>query len=139
MAHQGHMADNYRDPSHIEQGGTHDDRSMTVTFLRWLGRLVVMAIILFVVSVLTPGFSITGMWSFLIAAVVIGVLDYLVEKIMKVDASPFGKGLKGFIISAIILYVAQFIVPNMNVTILGAVLGALAIGILDAVFPTRVM
>ena len=113
--------------------------SESANILRWLGRLVIMAIILAIVSILTPGFTIVGMWSFLIAAVVISLLDYLFEAMMKVDASPFGKGLKGFILSAVILYAAQFVVPNMSVTILGAILGALAIGVLDAIFPTRVM
>ena len=108
-------------------------------FLRWLGRMVVIAIVLAVVSFLTPGFSIRGLWSLLIAAVVISILDYLVERFMKVDASPFGKGLKGFLISAVIIYVTQFFVPNMSVSIFGAILGALVIGVLDAVFPSRVM
>lgn len=107
--------------------------------MQWLGRLVITAVVLVIVSFLTPGFSINGLWSFLIAAVVISALDYLVERMMKVDASPFGKGIKGFLIAAIILYVAQFIVPNMTVTILGAVLGALVIGIADALLPGRVM
>ncbi len=89
--------------------------------------------------ILTPGFSINGMWSFLIAAVVISGLDYLAELLMGVDASPFGKGIKGFIIAAIIIYLAQFLVPNMGVTIIGAVLAAIVIGILDAVFPVRAM
>lgn len=77
--------------------------------------------------------------SFLIAAVVISLLDFLVESVMKTDASPFGKGLKGFLLSAVILYVAQFLVPGMSVSIIGALIGALAIGILDAIFPSRVM
>ncbi|MDF2567720.1 MAG: hypothetical protein K0R90_1176 [Oscillospiraceae bacterium] len=115
------------------------NKSGMTVFWRWIGRLVIIAIILSIVSFLTPGFSISGLWSFLLAALVITALDYLVEKIMKVDASPFGKGLKGFIISAVIIYFAQFLVPNMEVSILGAVLGALVIGVLDAIFPTRVM
>lgn len=116
-----------------------EGKSTSTMFLRWLGRMVIMAAIFAIVSLLTPGFTIAGFWSFIIAAVVICLIDYLVESLMKVDASPFGKGIKGFILSVVILYVAQFIVPNMHVTILGAVLGALAIGLLDALFPTRVM
>jgi uncharacterized membrane protein YvlD (DUF360 family) len=116
-----------------------DQSSNTTMILRWLGRLVVIAIILAIVSYFTPGFSINGLWSFMLAAIVISVLDYLVERFMKVDASPFGNGIKGFIIAAIIIYAAQFLVPNMEVSIIGAMLGALAIGILDAVFPNRVM
>jgi len=106
-------------------------------FMGWIKRLVLVAIVLVVTSYLTPGFSIRGLWSFLIAAVVITVLDVLVESVMKVDASPFGRGLKGFIISVIIIYVSQFFVPNMRASILGAILAALVIGIIDAIIPGR--
>ena len=109
------------------------------SLLRWLGRFILVAIILMVTSFVTPGFSINGMWSFLIAAIVISVLDYLVELFMGVDASPFGKGIKGFVIAAIIIFLAQFLVPNMGVTIIGAILAAIVIGILDAIFPVRAM
>lgn len=105
--------------------------------MSWLGRLVMVAIILCVTSFLTPGFSIKGLLSFLIAAIVITGLDYLVEKMMGVDASPFGKGAKGFVIAAIIIYAAQFIVPSMKVSIFGALIAALVIGVLDAIFPSR--
>ena len=109
------------------------------SILGWLGRLVLTAVILGIVSFLTPGFSINGLWSFLLAALVISVLDYLVESFMGVDASPFGRGIKGFVIAAVILYLTQFLVPNMSVSIFGALLAALAIGIVDAVMPGRAM
>lgn len=115
------------------------EKSGGIVFFRWLGRTIIISVILAIVSFLTPGFSIKGLWSYLLAAVVISVLDFVVEKLMKIDAAPFGKGLKGFIIAAIIIYVTQFIVPNMTVTILGAILGAIVIGFLDAIFPSRVM
>ncbi|AGF57294.1 uncharacterized membrane protein YvlD (DUF360 family) [Clostridium saccharoperbutylacetonicum] len=105
----------------------------------WLIRLVLTAVILAIASFFTPGFTIIGMWSYLLAALVISILDYLVEAFMGVDASPFGKGIKGFFIAAIILYIAQYFVPNMSVSIIGALLAALAIGILDAVIPGRAM
>ena len=116
-----------------------EQRNNNSSILRWIGRFILVAIILMVTSFVTPGFSINGVGSFLIAAVVISVLDYLVELLMGVDASPFGKGIKGFIIAAIIIYLAQFLVPNMGVTIIGAILAAIVIGILDAVFPASAM
>ncbi|WP_346898627.1 phage holin family protein [Clostridium sp. UBA7503] len=109
------------------------------SILKWAGRLILVAIILGITSFLTPGFSIYGLWSYLIAAVVITALDYFVEAFMGVDASPFGKGIKGFIIAAVIIYVAQFLVPNMRVSLLGAILAALVIGVIDAIFPSRAM
>ena len=114
-------------------------RENNSSLLRWVGRFILVAIILAIASFVTPGFKIYGMWTYLIAAVVISGLDYLVESFMGVDASPFGKGIKGFVIAAIIIYLAQFLVPNMSVTIIGAVLAAIVIGILDAVFPARAM
>lgn len=102
-------------------------------------RLIVTAIILAIASFLTPGFSIVGLWSYIIAAVVITLIDWGVERAMGVDASPFGKGIKGFLIAAVIIYITQFIVPNMSVSMIGALLAALAIGILDAVIPGRSM
>ncbi|MDR3597259.1 phage holin family protein [Clostridium sp.] len=105
----------------------------------WIWRLVLTAVVLAIASFFTPGFTITGMWSYLIAALVISILDYLVEAFMGVDASPFGRGIKGFFIAAIILYIAQYFVPNMTVSIIGALLAALAIGILDAIIPGRAM
>lgn len=108
-------------------------------FLGWIIRLVVVMIVLSITSFLTPGFSVVGLWSVLLAAVIISALDYLVETFMGIDASPFGKGIKGFFIAAIILYLAQFVVPNMSVSIIGALVAALVIGILDAVIPGRVM
>lgn len=128
--HQSHMA-------HTDYSAGKNDSS--VSFIRWLGRFAITAVILAIVSFFTPGFSISGLWSYIIAAVVISLLDYFIEMAMKLEASPFGKGLKGFLLSAVILYAAQFLVPNMSVTILGAILGAVGIGILDAVFPAKVL
>jgi len=105
----------------------------------WIVRLLLTMVILAITSFVTPGFSINGLWSFLLAAVVITVLDYLVESFMGVDASSFGRGIKGFVIAAIILYATQFLIPNMSVSIMGAILAAIVIGIIDAVMPGRVM
>lgn len=116
-----------------------EKRGNNNSLLRWIGRFILVAVILMITSFVTPGFSIHGLWSFLLAAVVISVLDYLVELFMGVDASPFGKGIKGFIIAAIIIYLTQFLVPNMGVSIIGALLAAVVIGIIDAVIPNKIM
>jgi len=107
--------------------------------LGWVGRMLLTAVILAITSFFTPGFTISGLWSFLLAAIIISVLDYLVESFMGVDASPFGRGIKGFVIAAVIIYITQFLVPAMSVSIIGALLAALAIGILDAVMPGKSM
>ena len=116
-----------------------DPENSRSTVCSYILRFVLTLIVLAITSFLTPGFRIIGLWSYLGAAVVISIIDYLVERFMGMDASPFGKGLKGFVIAAIILYITQFLVPNMRVSIIGAILAAIVIGILDAVIPGRVM
>lgn len=111
---------------------THDKGS-----LHWIWRLVYVAIILAITSYVTPGFTINGLWGFLLAAAIIIVLDYLVELIMGVDASPLGRGVIGFLVTVVIIYVTQFLVPYMRVSIIGAILAALVVGILDAIIPGR--
>lgn len=92
-----------------------------------------------VTAFLTPGFTISGIWPLIIAAAVIAILDYIVEKILGVDATPFGRGLTGFIVSAVIIYVVQYFVAGYDVTILGAILGALVYGIINLLIPGRTM
>lgn len=109
-------------------------------FIGFVIRFGVAALVLWVTSYLVRGFEIKGgFFSLIIAALAISAADFLVEKLFKVDASPFGNGIKGFLVSVVILYFAQYFVPNMEVSLLGAVIGALVIGLVDTILPTRVM
>ena len=100
-------------------------------------RILITSIVVAIAAYFTPGFSVDGIWSLLLAAVVIGVLDYLVQRFTGIDASPFGRGIAGFLVAAIILYVTKFIVPGFNISLWGAIIGALVIGIIDMIMPGR--
>lgn len=100
-------------------------------------RILITAIVVAIAAYFTPGFTIDGIWSLLLAAVVIGVLDYLVQRFTGIDASPFGRGIAGFLVAAIILYVTKFIVPGFNISLWGSIIGALVIGIVDMIMPGR--
>ncbi|NLJ98517.1 MAG: phage holin family protein [Tissierellia bacterium] len=102
-------------------------------------RLLVTAVVVGIAAYLTPGFSINSLWSLLLAAVVIAVLDHLVQRFTGISATPFGRGITGFIVAAIILYATKFIVPGFNITVWGAIIGALVIGIVDAIIPGKAM
>ncbi|GAB6085458.1 phage holin family protein [Alkaliphilus crotonatoxidans] len=106
-------------------------------WISFIIRFIVSAIVISVAAFLTPGFSIRGMGSILLAAAIISLIDYLIFRIAKFDASPFGRGITGFIVAAIVLYATQYFVPAMRVTPLGAILGALVIGIIDAIIPGK--
>ncbi|MFS0723316.1 phage holin family protein [Paenibacillus sp. 1P07SE] len=106
--------------------------------MRFLGhviRFIVAALVLMVVGWIVPGFSIGGFWSALLLALVIAALGWIIEGIFGKRVTPFGRGIVGFLVSALVIWLAQFIVGNFEVTILGAILAALLIGIIDLFIP----
>ena len=105
--------------------------------LRLIVRFIVSALVLLVLSFILPGFAVVGFGGALLAALVIAVLGYIVEALMGEKISPQNRGVVGFIVSAIVIYVAQFLVPAMTVSVLGAALAAIVIGIVDAFVPTE--
>ncbi len=115
------------------------EKTQHFSFGHFIIRWLIGAVVLGVTAFLTPGFTINGIWPLIIAAAVIAILDYLVQRILGVDATPFGRGLTGFIVSAVIIYVVKFFVAGYDVTILGAILGALVYGIINLLIPGRTM
>lgn len=102
-------------------------------------RIVIGAVILAITAFFTPGFSISSWFSLLLAAVVLAVLDWAVNKVTGVNATPFGRGISGFILAAVIIYVIKFIVPGYSISILAAIIAALVYGVVDAIIPGRGM
>lgn len=102
-------------------------------------RFLVSAVVLLLVSYIVPGLQVAGFTGALIAAVVIAALGYVVELIFGRDKiTRMSRGIVGFLVSAVVIYVSQFIVPgSINVTIWGALLASLVIGIVDAFVPTE--
>lgn len=106
-----------------------------MTFLGHVVRFIVSALVLMVVGWIVPQFSVGGFWSALFLALVIAVIGWIVEAIFGKKVTPFGRGIVGFLASAAVIWVAQFIVGGVDVSWLGAILAALAIGIIDLFIP----
>ncbi|MBP3962081.1 MULTISPECIES: phage holin family protein [Paenibacillus] len=104
-------------------------------FLGHVVRFIVSAIVLMIVGYIVPQFSVGGFWSALFLALVIAALGWIIEGIFGKRVSPFGRGIVGFLCSALVIWVAQFIVGGVSVTWLGAILAALVIGIIDLFIP----
>jgi len=105
--------------------------------IRTIIRFLVSAVVLMVVSWLVPGMSVAGFTGALIAALVIAAIGWVAEKVFGAEASPQARGLVGFLVAAVVIYLTQFIVPgSISVSIIGALLASLVIGIVDAVVPT---
>ena len=99
-------------------------------------RFIVSALVLMLVGYITPGFSSMGFVNALVAAAVIAGLSFATEMLLGREVSPYGRGGVGFVVSAIVIYFAQYLVPGMQVSVIGALLGALIIGLVDAFVPT---
>lgn len=107
----------------------------------WMGavvRFIVSALVLMLVGFLIPGFRALTFLHALFAAVVIAVLGWVVESLLGKSVSPYGRGVVGFLVSAITIWIAQFVVPGMSVSIIGALLAAFVIGIIDLFVPTTI-
>ncbi|SEB97105.1 phage holin family protein [Paenibacillus sp. GP183] len=98
-------------------------------------RFIVSALVLMIVSWLVPGFSVGGFWSAILLALVIAVASWIIEGIFGKRISPFGRGIVGFLVSALVIYIAQFIVSGVATSMIGAILAALVIGIIDLFIP----
>ncbi|WP_425806745.1 phage holin family protein [Desulfitobacterium sp. Sab5] len=102
-------------------------------------RFIVSAIVLLLVSYIVPGIRVAGFTGALIAAVVIAVLGYVIELAFgKEKITRFNRGAVGFVTAAVVIYLSQFIVPgSIQVSIIGALLASLIIGIVDSFVPTE--
>lgn len=98
-------------------------------------KILISAIVLAIAAFLTPGFNIDGFKSLLLAAIVIGLLNYVITRFTGIEGTPFGRGIVGFIVAVIILLITRSIVDGFNMTNFGAIIGALVIGIVDAILP----
>src|SRR5690606_18185461 len=99
-------------------------------------RFVVSALVLLLLGFILPGFRIMGFVNALLAALAIAVIGYIVEALMGQRVSPQNRGIIGFLTAAVVIWLTQFIVPSMEVSIIGALLASRVVGIIDAVVPT---
>jgi len=106
-----------------------------MSFLGHVVRFIVAALVLMFVGWIVPQFSVGGFWSALFLALVIAAIGWVIEGIFGKRVTPFGRGIVGFLVSALVIWVAQFIVGGVSVTVLGAILAALVIGIIDLFIP----
>ncbi len=110
-------------------------QSGTSTVWQIVGRLVTAAIVLAITAFFTPGFAISSFWALAVAAVVLTILDYLVSKFTGIQASPFGKGFVGFVLSVIVLYATQYFVAGYSISWMSAIIGAIIYGVVDYFLP----
>lgn len=100
-------------------------------------RFITSAIVLGITAFFTPGFQIASFWTLIVASVVLAILDYLANAVIGTNVAPFGRGIIGFIVSAIVLYATQFFVSGYSISWISAIIGALIYGIVASIIPGK--
>lgn len=97
-------------------------------------RLILSMVVVGLTNVLVPGMSNKGgLLNLAIIAVVIAVLQHLLS--MLFGSSKAASGISGFIIMALVLYLAGKFIDGFEVSVLGALIGGLVYGIVDSFIP----
>lgn len=99
-------------------------------------RFIVSVAVLMLLSLLLPGFAILTFKQSLLPAIAIAILGFAAENLFGKNDSPQNRGLVGFITAAVVIYISQLVVPGMNIIILGSLLAAIIIGVVDQFVPT---
>ena len=68
----------------MQEAQGNQTKSGASTAWQIIGRLIAAAVVLAITAFFTPGFTINNFWSLVIAAVVLTVIDYLVQDYMLV-------------------------------------------------------
>jgi putative membrane protein len=104
---------------------------MVHALVRWL----LMAVSLFIVDYLVPGFHVNGIRAALLAALVFGFLNATLGLVLKILTFPFTIltfGLFWFVINAIILEITSAIVPGFFIrSFIWALIGAVVLTLVN--------
>jgi len=114
-----------------------------VRMVNWILRWVISGIALAVVAHLGIGIGYNNVTSLAIATVVIGLVNSLIKPILVLLTLPLTCltfGLFGFVLNAVLFYVAGNAVPGFHVNgVLGAVLGPIIMGVLSGIMNSLVV
>lgn len=81
-------------------------------------RLAVNVFALLVVEYLVPGFILSDLWTAVVAAIVIGIVNTFIKPIIQLIALPFSIltfGITAFLINVFLLWLASRVVPGFEI------------------------
>lgn len=83
-----------------------------------LFKFIINIFALYVVAYLVPGFSFTSIWTTVVAAIVIGIVNTIIKPILQIIALPISiatLGVTALLINFSLLYLCSFIVPGFHI------------------------
>ncbi|MDO5718112.1 MAG: phage holin family protein [Tissierellia bacterium] len=103
-------------------------------------RVVYAMIAIALVAFLTPGISARGgLKTYLFAGLAVGIIHSVLTDMLDIRDSATKRGCSGCLISALVLYLTGMIVSGFRVTIFGALIGSVVIGIVEMILPKSLL
>lgn len=100
--------------------------------IRLLGSMLVLAI----TNAITPWMSNDGGFlNLALIAIVIAIVSQLFASLLGLSKS--SSGLSGFLVMALILYVSGLLLNSFHVTLIGAIVGGIIYGLVEALIPVK--
>lgn len=84
-----------------------------------------------------PNIYINNVFIFIICAMFIVLLDYLVSTITNIHDYPLGRGIIGFFSATIIIYSTQFFITGFYINFFAAIICAAIYSLVDYFLPNR--
>ena len=105
--------------------------------MRFVIALLLNALALIITSKVVEGFEIESFWVAILAAIVIGLINTFLRPLLIFITAPINfltLGLFTFVVNAVILYLAAWIIPSFNVNGAGpAIMGAIVLAVTSTV------
>lgn len=101
------------------------------------GRLITAIIILGITAFFTPGFTMSNILVIILAIFILTLCDFFISSFSSAFSHPLAKGIVGFVLCAITLYIVQYLVTGFAISWVSAILGALVYAIVDYMLPTE--
>lgn len=98
-------------------------------------KVLASAVAILLAAFLAPGMQVTNFSAAILAAIVMGIIDWAISKFTGINESRASKGAVGFITGVVIIYLTGKIVDGFTVSFLGAIIGAVILGLVDMVIP----
>lgn len=102
-----------------------------------LGKLLINTLALIVTTWIVPGFTISEIWTAVLAAIVLGVVNTFIRPIMLLITLPFNiitLGLFTFVVNAIMLWLTAYFVSGFRIeNWLSAILAAIVLAVVSTI------
>lgn len=103
--------------------------------MRLLIRLGINVFALLVVEYIVPGFRLSNLWTAVVAAVVIGVVNTLIKPVLQLITLPISIltfGIAAFLINVLLLWLSSMLVPGFEIDNFGtAILASVVLSLVS--------